>query len=201
MNPPRPAIDQSIEMVTAFHGKYAPGAVIGVYMVDLALQHLQPLEGKLNAVAESTVCLADSIQVMTGCTIGNKYLWLMNYGRYALCLYDRTTKEGIRVFVDYDKIDGSRTPLLKKFFDGSRTYEIIPRPEQQRMVTEEFLTVTNAILSFERVFVNLPEKGPLPDPARCDSCREYFKTFEGEQTCKDCSSGGLYSKKPPEDRA
>mgnify|MGYP003343728269 FL=1 len=200
MSLPAQSVEDAIEMVTAFHGKYAPGAVIGVYMVDLALENLQPLKGKLNAIAESTVCLADSIQVMTGCTIGNKYLWIMNFGRYALCLYDRSTKEGIRVWVNYDKIDGQETPTLKKFFDGTRSYESIPRPKQQRMVIEEFLTVTRQILDFERVFVNLPEKGPLPDPARCDHCSEFFKTFTGEKTCRNCSVEHLYAKNPPEGR-
>ena len=129
---------QTIDLICDFHGKYAPGAVIGAYMVHLAQEKLQPLSGKLNAIAESTVCLADAIQIMTGCTIGNKYLWLLNYGRYALCLYDRDTKEGIRVWVDYSKIDPVKTPTLKKFFDGTRTYESIDRPTQQQMVNQEF---------------------------------------------------------------
>ncbi|MBT3783937.1 hypothetical protein HOF92_03105 [bacterium] len=189
-------LQESIELITAFHGKYAPGAVIGAYMVDLAQEHLQPLQGKLNAVAESTVCLADSIQVMTGCTIGNKYLWLMNYGRYALCLYDRTTKEGIRVFVNYNKIDAERTPILKKFFDGTRNYENTPRPQQQKIVIDEFLSVKREILGFERVYVRLPEKGPLPEPARCLECDEYFKTFEKETVCRCCARDQLYSREP-----
>jgi len=191
-------LQDCIDMVTQFHGKYAPGAVIGVYMVDLAQRELGEIEGKLNAIAESIVCLADAIQIMTGCTIGNKYLWLMNFGRYALTLYDRTHKNGIRVFVDYDKIDEERTPTLKKFFDGTRTYEKIPRPEQQKMVTEEFLTVTSEILSFQKVMVQLPEKGPLPDPARCGLCTEWFKTYDGEVVCKACNQTPLYIPAPIE---
>ena len=122
----------------------------------------------------------------------------MNFGRYALCLYDRSTKEGIRVWVNYDKIDSLKTPTLKKFFDGTRSYESVPRPQQQRMVIDEFLTVTRQILDFEKVFVNLPEKGPLPDPARCIICLEFFKTFTGENTCRNCSVENLYSKTPRE---
>ena len=48
---------QTIDLICDFHGKYAPGAVIGAYMVQLAQEKLQPLTGKLNAIAESTVCL------------------------------------------------------------------------------------------------------------------------------------------------
>tara|TARA_Y100000589_G_scaffold120727_1_gene115178 strand:- start:16442 stop:17041 length:600 start_codon:yes stop_codon:yes gene_type:complete len=186
---------KTIDLICDFHGKYAPGAVIGAYMVELAQEKLQPLKGKLNAIAESTVCLADAIQIMTGCTIGNKYLWLMNYGRYALCLYDRETKEGVRVWVDYHKIDPIKTPTLKKFFDGSRTYEIVDRPTQQQMVNQEFFTVKRAILSWKKVWVNLPAKGPLPDTAFCIICNEYFKSFLKPPKCK-CTMEELYSETP-----
>jgi len=186
------SIQDAIEKVTAFHGRYAPGTVIAVYMVALAQKNLQPLKGKLNAIAESTVCLADAIQVMTECTLGNKYLWLMDYGRYALCLYDRKTKEGVRVFVDYPSIDAKKTPLLRKFFDGSRTYETVPRPKQQLQVIDEFLTVENQILGLNRVWVNLPEKRDLPSPACCITCHEWFRTFSQETECQACAGKSLY---------
>ena len=186
---------QTIDLICDFHGKYAPGAVIGAYMVQLAQEKLQPLIGKLNAIAESTVCLADAIQIMTGCTIGNKYLWLMNYGRYALCLYDRETKEGVRVWVDYNKIDPIKTPTLKKFFDGTRTYETIDRPTQQQMVNQEFFTVNRAILEWKKVWVNLPTKGPLPNTAFCNICNEYYKSFLQPPRCK-CISENPYSEAP-----
>jgi formylmethanofuran dehydrogenase subunit E len=189
---PEIPIQEAIEKVTAFHGRYAPGTVIAVYMVALAQKNLQPLKGKLNAIAESTVCLADAIQIMTGCTLGNKYLWLMNYGRYALCLYDRETKEGVRIFVDYPSIDTQKTPLLRKFFDGTRTYESVPRPKQQLQVIEEFLTVKNGLFGVRPVFVNLPEKRDLPSSAHCPSCGEWFKTFSNEVSCKDCTETSLY---------
>lgn len=189
-------LQETIELICQFHGKYAPGAVIGAYMVNLALAHLQPLVGKMNAIAESTVCLADAIQIMTGCTIGNKYLWLINYGRYALCLYDRETKEGIRVWVDYPKIDINQTPTLKKFFDGSRTYENIDRPTQQQMVNQEFLTVKTKILSWKKVWVNLPTKGPLPNTYFCKTCGEYFKSFQEQAVCQ-CKTENLYSEQSP----
>lgn len=187
-----------INIICKFHGKYAPGAVIGAYMVNLAQDKLQPLIGKLNAIAESTVCLADAIQIMTGCTIGNKYLWLLDYGRYALCLYDRDTKEGIRVWVDYQKIDANKTPTLKKFFDGTRSYEKIDRPTQQQIVNQEFLTVKENILSWKKVWVNLPAKGPLPLTHYCSHCNEYYKSFETEPICK-CISDNLYHDQPLND--
>jgi formylmethanofuran dehydrogenase subunit E len=129
-------VKTAIEKTTLFHGRYAPGVVIGAYMVDLALE-LLPISGeKLNAIAESRVCLADAIQIMTGCTLGNKYLHIKDHGRYALCIYGRDSKRGIRVSIDLNKIDSQNTPVLKQFFEGSRSYASIPRPEQQAMVTQ-----------------------------------------------------------------
>ncbi len=181
----------AIKKVIAFHGCNAPGAVVAAYMVDLAQELLPPLKGKLNAIAESRVCLVDAIQVMTGCTIGNKYLWLKDHGRYALTLYDRDSKDGVRVYVDYPRIDETKYPTLKKFFDGSRTYDFVPRPRQQQMVNEEFYQVRRGVLAARSVKVNLPAKGAVHPLVLCSSCQEYFRPQPGVEQCL-CQSETLY---------
>ncbi|MGE4264689.1 MAG: FmdE family protein [Desulfovibrio sp.] len=87
----------------AFHGYPAPGLLIGGYMVELARRHLP--EGTLfDAVVETGKCLPDAVQILTPCTIGNGWMRILNLGRYAVTLYDKYTGDGVRVWVDVDKM-------------------------------------------------------------------------------------------------
>ncbi|MBW7876393.1 MAG: formylmethanofuran dehydrogenase subunit E family protein [Candidatus Cloacimonetes bacterium] len=187
------SVELAIQKITEFHGRYAPGVVIAAYMVDLALELLPVQNEKLNAIAESRVCLADAIQVMTGCTLGNKYLHVKDYGRYALCVYGRDSKQGIRISVDLNKIDPQKTPILKQFFEGSRTYESVPRHIQQGIVTQEFLSVKRNILRAESVLVNLPAKPPLYSLEKCLHCGEFFRPNPTLPQCLCQTEPLLYS--------
>jgi len=57
-----------IHLVKSFHGNLAPGLIIGGFMVDLAMKNLPPGEF-YDAICETTVCLPDSIQLLTPCTV------------------------------------------------------------------------------------------------------------------------------------
>lgn len=189
-------LQEPIQKICKFHGKAAPGVYIGAYMVDLALELMDNNYNKLNAISETNVCLSDAIQIMTGCTIGNKYLWLYDFGLYAMTLYDRDTKKGFRVFVDYNKIELS-TPTLKKFFDGSRKFDKIPRPQQQQMVVQEFLKVKRDILSYQEVLVNHPTKPKLRPLIKCKQCNDFYRTDSeksNENICPFCiNSSNIYT--------
>lgn len=72
-------------------------------MVEAAKQKLPP-NILYDAVAETTHCLPDAIQLLTPCTTGNNWLKVVNLGRYALCLYDKFKGNGVRIFVDPAKV-------------------------------------------------------------------------------------------------
>ena len=93
------------EMVRQFHGSEAPGLLIGGFMVALALKHL-PANTLYDAICETRTCLPDAIQLLTPCTVGNGWLKIVPFGRYALTLYDKTNggHEGVRVFLDPRKL-------------------------------------------------------------------------------------------------
>ena len=87
----------------SFHGYAAPGLMMGGFMVDLALSHMP--EGVLfDAVCETRSCLPDAVQLLTPCTVGNGWLRILNLGRYALSLYDKYQGDGVRVYVDAQKL-------------------------------------------------------------------------------------------------
>jgi formylmethanofuran dehydrogenase subunit E len=184
-----------VEECLLFHRKIAPGILLGVYMVRIALKHMETLSDKMNAVAENRYCLPDVIQCLTGCTLGNRYLWVRHTGRFAICLYDRATKIGIRVTVDPDKVDEKQYPLLKGFFTGTRDYSQIRREEQQLLTIKELLSMElpEEIFKVRKVTVNHPTKPPLKQTIFCDSCGEYFKPEKDEDICMGCRGMELYS--------
>ena len=77
-----------VEEVLKFHGHAAPGVIIGGFMVEIARNAL-PKDTIFDAFSETTQCLPDAIQMLTPCTIGNGWLRILNFGIYALSLYDK----------------------------------------------------------------------------------------------------------------
>jgi formylmethanofuran dehydrogenase subunit E len=60
--------DEYIHLVKSFHGNMAPGLIIGGFMVNLAMKSLPPGEF-YDAICETAVCLPDSVQLLTPCTM------------------------------------------------------------------------------------------------------------------------------------
>lgn len=193
-------LDNYIRQVADFHGCFAkaPGVIIGCYMVEYAMELIGDPEGKLHAVAETRVCLTDCIQVMTGCTLGNKYLRLRDdLGRYAFSLYDRDTGKGVRVYLDVESMDPEETPELYKFHTRTRDPKVLTdmayRKKSGLKVVDEFRKVGRKVLGFEWVEVDLPRKLPLYPSIVCEDCREPFLRRPGEPNrCGVCRGETYY---------
>ncbi|ODS40357.1 MAG: hypothetical protein A7315_08860 [Candidatus Altiarchaeales archaeon WOR_SM1_79] len=189
-------LDDIIWELAEFHGSMPPGLVIGAYMVDYARELLGETKGKLNAVAETRHCLIDAIQVMTPCTMGNKYLWLVDYGRFALTLYDRDTKQGIRVYIDMKKIPGENYPELYAFLLRKRDPEILNdmrlREISNAKVIDEVNRAKRDILSYQKVEVKFPRKPEMLPSIVCRKCSEPFLS-DGAGICTACDSKGYYT--------
>lgn len=183
-----------VQKVFDFHTKRAPGIPIGVAMVDLALSHLGKTQGKINAIAETQACLSDVIQVMIGCTIGNRYLKIYNeIGRYALTLYDRDTGLGIRVSVNLNKIDPNKTPELYRFFTRTRDEDVkkggVARAISCDKIINEFLSVNKDIFNVEKVQLKVFGKPPMLEAQICPMCKESFLQRNKDHTICDYCSG------------
>lgn len=194
-------LENYIRKVADFHGCFAkaPGVIIGCYMVEYAMELIGEPKGKLHAVSETRVCLTDCIQIMTGCTLGNKYLRLRDdLGRYAFSLYDRDTGDGVRVYLDVSKMDPADTPELHAFHTRTRDPKVLTdmafRKKSGLQVVEEFKRVGRAVLGFEYVHVDLPRKLPLYPSIVCDACGEPFLRKPREpDTCGVCRGDPYYS--------
>ena len=178
--------DEYVNAVKQFHGYAAPGVIIGGFMVDTAVRNLP--EGLLyDAICETRSCLPDAIQLLTPCTIGNGWLKIINNGRFALTLYDKQNKEGMRVFLDAEKV---------KVWQEIKTwyFKLKPSKEQDREgIAEEIKEAGNSILSVQRVRVQpqIAERKRKGNIAVCPECREAYPSDDGE-TCLACQGDMLY---------
>lgn len=96
-----------------FHGHISPGVITGSFLVDAATRELGPCE-YLNAVTETVVCLPDAVQLLTQCTLGNGFLQVLDWGKFAVTLYDRDTLRGARAWVDLEAVRAN--PLVAGWF-------------------------------------------------------------------------------------
>jgi formylmethanofuran dehydrogenase subunit E len=173
--------DEFVERVKEFHGYEAPGVIIGGFMVDLAYRHL-PKEGLFDALCETAKCLPDAIQLLTPCTVGNGWLTVVNIGRFALTLYIKENGEGVRVFVDTEKLKA--WPELKTWF-----FKLKPKKEQDRdLLAAQIKEVGGGICDVRKVKVakSIFQRRPRGTLAICPKCQEGYPLDDGP-LCLACS--------------
>jgi len=183
------SIDEFTAVAQSFHGVAAPGVLIGGFMVDALLRRLE--NGHLyDAICETQNCLPDAIQLLTPCTIGNGWLKVINLGRFALTLYEKTMGHGIRAFVDTSKI--KTWPEINDWY-----YKRKKKDEQdfERLV-HEINTAGARVCSFSRVRVRdrYLKKMKRGDIATCPVCNEGYPYRDGP-VCLACQGGSPYRNK------
>ncbi|MFY9399134.1 MAG: formylmethanofuran dehydrogenase subunit E family protein [Desulfomonilia bacterium] len=186
MNIGQYSLEDYMHLVRSFHGSIAPGLIIGGFMVDLARGGLP--EGVIfDAISETRTCLPDAIQLLTPCTIGNGWLKVLDYGRYALCFYEKEQGEGVRVYIDPEKLDA--WPEIKTWF-----FKLKPKKEQDvNALRDQIIEAGAHILGMEKVTVDLAAMGKKGKGAiaTCPSCREAYPVKDGPM-CLACQKGTPY---------
>jgi formylmethanofuran dehydrogenase subunit E len=180
------SVEDYMHLVKSFHGNIAPGIIIGGFMVDLAVKSLP--EGILfDAVCETSACLPDAVQLLTPCTIGNGCLKVVEFGRYALCLYDKYQGHGIRVLVDTEKLE--QWPEIKTWF-----LKLKPIKEQDsKILRDGIINAGLDILSIQYVKVKNMLIGKTGNGAiaLCPECNEAYPIKDGS-VCLSCQGNNLY---------
>ena len=174
------------DMVQAFHGYPAPGVIIGGYMVAAAQRRL-PSGILYDAVCETRSCLPDAIQLLTPCSVGNGWLRVFHFGRYALSLYDKSTGEGWRIWVDPQKLQ--EWPEMETWF-----LKIKPKQEQNsERLFEEIESAGDSICSLQPIqlqpqFLVRRSKGGI---SICPQCQEAYPAADGP-SCRACQGESPY---------
>jgi formylmethanofuran dehydrogenase subunit E len=178
--------DEFLRIIRSFHGSIAPGVLVGGIMVEMARDHL-PEEVLFDALCETSNCLPDAVQLLTPCSIGNGWLKVVNVGRFALALYDKYQGEGVRVFLDPQKIaDWSE---IQNWY-----LKLKPKKEQDSvLLIDQIKRAGQNILGCHSVkinsrFLQKRRKGPI---GICPVCREAYPIKDGD-LCRACQGETPY---------
>lgn len=181
------SLDDYIRIVKEFHGSLAPGLLIGGFMVDLALKNL-PKGEFFDAISETKTCLPDAVQLLTPCTVGNSWLKVLDFSRFAISLYDKSTGEGIRVYIDPSKIE--KWPEIKNWF-----YKLKTKKEQNyRLLIDQIKEAGAGLCSMKKIRIKPELLGGHAHGSRianCERCGEAFK-IKDSPLCPACRGGDPY---------
>ncbi|WP_045222168.1 FmdE family protein [Desulfonatronum thioautotrophicum] len=180
------SFDDFVLQVRDFHGSAAPGLVLGGFMVEEARRHL-PEATIFDAISETTHCLPDAVQLLTPCTIGNGWLRVISLGRYAVTLYDKYTGEGVRIYLDPDKVE---------FWPAIRTWymKLLPKKEQDSAALFAEIKAAGAtVCSMEPVQVapHLLQRKGRGGIVVCPVCKEAYPQLDG-RICRACQGEAPY---------
>lgn len=180
----RPAA-QVVAEIERFHGFPAPGVVIGTFMVDYAQEHIRP-GVEADAIVETLRCLPDAVQLFTPCTLGNGWMRVLDWDRFALTPYDRASRRGYRVWLDAQK--AAAYPAIYDWFLKRLPKHALPLDTLLKSVFE----ARRAVLSFRPVLVNDFFRRPKKESVGlCPGCGEAFDPRAGD-CCKGCLHGGYF---------
>lgn len=180
------AYSDYVIMMEEFHGARSPGMLLGGLMIDVALAGRAPAPF-LNMVCETVVCLPDAVQLLTPCTVGNGFLQLLDWGKFAISAYDRTTLKGTRVWLNLEKLP--EYPLIHHWFDRSKGSKEKPPFDE---IAVEMLNASDTLLKKATILLKKSLKSDSVVPTRhCPGCGESYPTHHGPK-CPACSGKSYY---------
>lgn len=170
-----------IVRLEAFHGYRSPGILLGGCMLDSALSKLPPTP-YLNVVCETVVCLPDAVQLLTPCTIGNGFLQTLDWGKFALTVYDRKTLHGVRASLDHPRLPSF--PEVHQWFD--RSARPGPKPEFDDLADEILAAAGELIVCREVAVLKALKETQAIQTRFCPDCGESYAQRLGSK-CPACA--------------
>jgi formylmethanofuran dehydrogenase subunit E len=176
---------ECLQIIERFHGWKAPGLVLGLFMVDWARELIG--EGvEADAIVETRHCLPDAIQLFTPCTVGNGWLKILDWDKFALSLYDRHKRYGYRVWLDLVK-----TRPFKHLYNWYMRL-VSKKDLPLDVLNATILEAGRAVLSAEKVCMTRYYRRIKKDAtAVCDRCGEAYAADQGP-VCAACQGEGYY---------
>ncbi len=180
------SFNQYVERAASSHAHPAPGVIIGGFMVDLAYRHL-PEQPLIHALCETSKGVPGAIQILTPCNIVAGSLTIVDLGRFAFTLYDKSSREGVRVSVDPVALE--EWPEIRDWF-----FKFTPKEEQDLgalMAQIEEAEASYCAACYVRVAETLHQRKPRSGFAVCACCGESFPLADG-LLCLGCQSAPLW---------
>jgi len=177
------AIEEFLRKAEEFHGHISPGVVTGGFLVDAALSELPPTE-HLNAVTETVVCLPDAVQILTQCTLGNSFLQVLDWGKFAVTFYDRMSLRGVRAWLVPELIEAE--PIVASWYlrNGQKV--------DKEVVIRELLGCGRDLVRVRHVTMRQALKNTEKVPTViCPECGECYPIRWGDR-CLACAGQAYY---------
>lgn len=176
--------EEYLHLVRSFHGNLVPGLIIGGFMVDLAMKHLPDGEF-FDAVCETPVCLPDAIQILTPCTIGNGWLSVAPFGKFAVTIYEKYSGKGVRIYLDMEKLNA--WPEIRDW------YLKMKREKNLDVLLAQIKEAGHGLLSIQYVQVDLEKvrRKKIGPVGICPVCGEAYPTKDGDR-CHSCQGEKFY---------
>jgi formylmethanofuran dehydrogenase subunit E len=173
--------EEFLNRVSSFHGYAAPGVIIGGIMLTIATEQI-PKGVSFDVICETSSCLPDAVHLLTPCTVGNGRLKIINLGRFALILYDKSQGNGVRIYLDPKKLGGwgeIQTWLLKlkakREQDAERLQEQIWRAGRDIYTLHPVLVKSQYLAKHTKGTIGIcsvcGEAYPVKDGAICLGCQ------------------------------
>ena len=183
-------LDECLQIIEDFHNWKAPGLVLGLFMVNKARKLVG--EGiEFDAIVETRHCLPDAIQLFTPCTVGNGWLKIVDWDKFALTFYDRYDHSGYRVWFDLEK--AKAFPNLHDWYQRLVSKEDLPL----KILLETIIKAQDSVLSSAAVnmkrFYQRQKKGRT---RICPQCKEAYGETQGF-ICESCRGENYYEIKLP----
>jgi formylmethanofuran dehydrogenase subunit E len=197
-----------LEKTAELHGHFCAYSACGVKAGYIALRELGIKNTGMKdfvAIVETENCFSDGIQLVTGCTFGNRALIFKDYGKTAVTVAKRDGT-AIRIAINPDFVDA----LNEKYPEAWSMFEkIVVRKEkgaeeEMRKLTQLFTELSFEMLDVpedemfrtERKTIRLPEYAPISHPVfastKCSVCGEkvletHARVKGGKAVCIPCS--------------
>lgn len=186
------SMEQLLEQVAATHRHLCPRQVLGVRMGLLAGRVLDldmtNEDKRLLTLVETDGCAADAISVATGCTVGNRRLRVLDFGKVAATFLDMQRDKAIRI--------------APKKGIRSAAHEQAPYAKSRwHAQLEAYQVMSDAdLLEVQQVELNIPLEKLLSKPGCrviCEVCGEEIinereVVFEGTILCRGCAGYNYY---------
>ena len=214
------SVNQIREMEIFVHGDFGPSGAIALRLAKAALDSLGLDREKIHNLWTIFVIseiphedFLDTLQILTGCTIGNDRLIIKDYRKYALTIMRADTKEAVRVRVKPSAFKSDIKPVFEKLLKLRR--QIAETISGKESLKTEFYKIkgelAGKILKMPRdqlVEVNrvklfeFPKVGPSCDflnyeQVECAVCGESVydlkaRLKDGKIVCISCSGEDAY---------
>lgn len=184
-------IKSYLDQSAALHSHLCPRQVLGVRMalagaseLDIAIPRA---DRRLLVIVETDGCFADSIQVVTGASVGARTLRVVDYGKVAVTLIDVGAQRAVRVAPRPEARQNAcaRLPAERRYFAMLQAY---------RWMDEDELLVVQDVALRQPVSALLGRAGLRVNCARCGE--EILNGREvrrgGETLCQSCAGEGYY---------